>query len=852
MLIRVLAGRVLLSLAGPSLSFLFPLSAAAEPRPVSFHKQILPILERRCQVCHPAHNPQAALSLVSHQDLLKGGQSGPAVVPGRPESSLIVARISGDKPAMPQAGEPLSSAEVQLISRWISEGANNDTPQGQVSRKKIWWSFRPLERPEIPTVELGWARTPIDRFILAKLRADGLKPSREADRRTLIRRVNYDLHGLPPTPEQVESFVNDPSPTAYENLVAQLLDSPRYGERWGRHWLDVVHYGDTHGFDQDRRRLNAWPYRDYVIRSLNEDKPYQQFVQEQLAGDVLQPDNPDSVVATGFIAAGPWDSASHKTLQEDSFNRKTARLLDRDDMVAATMSTFNSVTVHCARCHDHKFDPITQEDYYSLQAVFAGIERIDRPYDTDPDISRRRRALRERQRGIAIEIRRILEEAQERTSPAIEALEEQVFLRIDERAQLLNSMTFGDTPEGRAKNKAISAQIKIINKELRTLNTRIEKLQLAMLDPSKPARLAELRGQMKEAKASVEKLPDPEWVYGVDSYFDRFLNFVPPLTPRPIHLLHRGSPDAPGRLMNPGALSAVKGLAARFDNLQPDDEGARRRALAAWIVDRNNPLTWRSIVNRVWHYHFGKGIVDTPNDFGRMGSEPSHPELLDWLAVRFRDNGQSLKKLHYTILTSSVYRQSSEIESAFSEIDAGNRFLWRMNRRRLDAEAVRDSLLYVAGNLDLTIGGPPAEQFVYIEDFSPRFDYANFDVDSPASKRRSVYRFLVRSVPDPFMESLDCADPSALTPRRNVTLTAIQALAMLNDPLVLSQAQHLAGRLRAHSGDLPQQLERAYGLLLGREPRESEVKLLTPYAREHGLEKLCLLLFNSNEFMFVD
>ena len=830
---------------------LLAVGAAAQPAPVSFQGQVLPILQRRCQVCHPGEGGQASLSVVSLKGLLQGGLSGPAIVPGRPGASLLIAKVGGDNPEMPRIGEPLARVEVQLISRWIAEGAKGDTPDGQ-GDDESWWSFRTLERPPVPAGDQEWVRTPIDRFVLRRLRGKGLGPSAEADRRTLIRRLTYDLHGLPPTPEQIDSFLNDPSPSAYEHLVDRLLASPRYGERWGRHWLDVVHYADSHGFDQDRRRLNAWPYRDYVIRSLNEDKRYELFVREQLAGDVVRPDDAESVVATGFIAAGPWDFASHSTLQEDTFNRKMARLLDRDDMVAATVSTFSSVTAHCARCHDHKFDPISQEDYFSLQAVFSGIERTDRPYDADPKVSSKRRALRERQRQIAIEIRSILSEARKMTSPGIQASEAQIHPLVDRRALLLNSMTLGLTTEDRAKNKAISVQTAELNEELRMLDNQIEKLRVGMLDPAEGARLARLRADMQQAKASVGKLPLPEQVYAVDSYFERFLNIVPPLTPRPIHLLVRGSPDNPDRLMVPGALSAVKGLTSRFRDLEPDDEGARRLALAEWIVARDNPLTWRSIVNRVWHYHFGKGIVGTPNDFGRMGSEPTHPELLDWLAIEFRDHGQSLKRLHRMVLTSSVYRQTSHAAPKASGTDADNRFLWRMNRRRLDAEAVRDSVLHVAGNLDLAAGGPPAEQFVYIEDFSPRFDYANFDVDSPASRRRSVYRFVVRSVSDPFMESLDCADPSALTPKRNVTLTAIQALAMLNDPLVLRQARRLAARLRARTSDASQQLALAYKLLLGRGPREDETELLLPYAMTHGMEKLCLLLVNTNEFMIVD
>ena len=373
-----------------------PLAAhAAEPDRL-FREQVAPILEMRCVHCHGVELPKGGLSLTTRAGLLKGGENGPAVVPGKPEESPLLEMISGDAPAMPQKDKPLSREQVDGLRRWVEQGAR--WPEGLALRDRRfegqgWWAFRPLTRPPLPaTRERARTGTPIDAFILSRLEAERLRFSPEADRRTLIRRLTFDLHGLPPTPEEIDGFLRDHGPDAYEKLVDRLLASPRYGERWGRHWLDVVHYGDTHGYDKDKRRDHAWPYRDYVIRSLNEDVPYGQFIREQVAGDVLAPGDPRGVIATGFIAAGPWDFVGHVELGEQTVEKLKTRVIDRDDMVSNTMSTFVSMTVHCARCHDHKFDPIPQRDYYRLQAVFAGVDRGDRPYDSR-EMDRRRLEL---------------------------------------------------------------------------------------------------------------------------------------------------------------------------------------------------------------------------------------------------------------------------------------------------------------------------------------------------------------------------------------------------------------------------------------------------------------------------
>jgi hypothetical protein len=610
-----------------------------------------------------------------------------------------------------------------VLTLWIAasclaDGAHAGEPKE--ARPRVgpdWWSLRPLVRPAVPAVrDPAWVRTPVDAFILAGLEAKGLRPSPPADRRTLIRRLTFDLHGLPPTPEAVDAFVRDPAPDAYERLVDRLLASPRYGERWGRHWLDVVHYGDTHGYDKDKRRDHAWPYRDYVIRAFNADRPYARFIREQLAGDVLYPGSPDGVVATGFIAAGPWDFVGHVELREDTVEKRKTRLLDRDDMVSTTVGTFVSLTAHCARCHDHRFDPIPKRDYYRLQAVFAGVDRGDRPY----------------------------------------------------------------CPGG--------------------------------------------------------------LVYAPVSH-----------VPRPIHVLHRGDVEQPREEVGPGSLSCVPGLEPAFRLPHPEDEGSRRAALADWLADPGNVLTWRSIVNRVWHYHFGRGIVDTPNDFGRNGSRPTHPELLDWLAVTFQGGGGSLKQLHRLLVLSSTYRQSSADNADFARIDADNRFLYRMNRTRLEAEEVRDAVLAVSGTLDPRMGGPGFEAFRFKDDHSPVYDHTAIDkINDPATWRRTVYRFTVRSVPNPLLECLDGADPNLTTPVRTTTITALQALALLNDPFMLRQSECFAALLRRVSADPRRQVEAAYRLAYGRAPTAEERDAVAGYAARHGLANACLLLFNANEFVFID
>jgi mono/diheme cytochrome c family protein len=804
MRLRIVLGLLALSLA--------PIPArAADPAQA--------LLLAKCQGCHNDQSHMSGLSMMTSAKLRQGGKRGPAVVPGHPDESVLYRLISGAQPAMPFQGQPLAAAEIAAVRAWIEKGAVWEDPQQ-------WWSLRPIRAVS--------ALSSIDAFILTKLSEKGLTPTPEAGRRALIRRLTYDLHGLPPTPEEVEAFVADARPGAYEALVDRLLASPRYGERWGRHWLDVVHYGESHGYDKDKPRRNAWPYRDYVIAAFNADKPYRRFVEEQLAGDVLYPADPDATVALGFIAAGPWDFVGHAELREGTTDKNLTRLLDRDDMVASTMSTFVSMTAHCARCHDHKFDPIPQKDYYGLQAVFAGIDRADRPFDRDPALFARRNALLQNKRELASVLRPMQDQAAGVSSAEIQQLDKQV-----EKWREISI----DNPSLRPPE---------VKRQIAEAGERRKTLVRTLLPPGVVAEMDRLSAAIAHVDASLQALPKPELVYAASNFFDPQGTFRFAPTPRPTTVLLRGNVDTPGAPANPGALSCVSGLAGSFAIAPTDPEGARRAALAQWIVNPENPLTWRSIVNRVWHYHFGAGIVDSPNDFGHMGYLPTHPELLDWLAADFRDHGGSFKRLHKQIVMSAVYRQASTDNAANARIDGENRFLWRANRQRLDAESLRDSILAVSGKLDLTMGGPSAEQFNFKDDHSPVYDYAHFDPDKPANFRRSVYRFLVRSAPDPLMDRFDCPDISMIAAKRNTTITAIQALALLNNPFFLKQAAHFATRVQAMAGDPKGQIQAAYRLALQRPPSAHEQEELLGYLSRYGLAATCRVILNTNEFLFLD
>ena len=542
--------------AGLLLSLLLAPAAFADEAPL-FGEHIRPILESRCTTCHGPDRGQADLSLVSLESIVQGGKTGPAIVPGDPAASLLLAKVSGNEPVMPPVGEPLSESEVDLVRRWIAAGAPAGSPGEGGGDSAVWWSFRPLSRPALPEARDGWARNEVDLFVAAKLAEEGLRPSREADRTTLVRRLTYNLHGLPPDPAMVSAFLSDSSPEAYERLVDQLLASPRYGERWGRHWLDVAHYGESHGYDKDKARRHSWPYRDYVIRSFNQDKPYGRFLQEQLAGDFLWPDSAEALIATGFVAAGPWDYVGHAELREGTKDKKLARLLDRDDMVAATMSTFNSLTVHCARCHDHKFDPIRQADYYALQAVFAGVDRAEQPFFEDSDLHLRGRDLWFRIGKVEDALRPYVRMLAESRSPEIDEIDQEKAELSEESKILLPKVGEVDTPETIARRMEIG-------KRLKQLDAQRKDLAIALMEGGTRAEYQRLVDHLANLEAEFKTLPDPQYVYSAASYFRTHGTFTPAWEPRPVYVLDKGSVEAPGEPARPGSVGAVPGGPARF------------------------------------------------------------------------------------------------------------------------------------------------------------------------------------------------------------------------------------------------------------------------------------------------
>ena len=996
---------------------------------VDFIKDIQPLFQRACIHCHGSEKQKSDYRLDVRETAFKGGESSaPNILPGKSSESPLMQLITGKGDlVMPPDGQRLSDSEIDLIRKWIDQGANwPDSVAGHVQDKADLWSLKPLVRPSVPASQ-DVQIAPIDAFVRTRLKEVNLSPTPEADRRDLIRRVTFDLIGLPPSPEEIDQFVSDTDSHAYEKLVDRLLESPRYGERWARHWLDTAHFAETHGHDQDRIREHAWPYRDYLIQSLNSDKPYSQFVQEQVAGDVLFPDDPSATAALGFLAAGPWDESSLRDIREDTIDRQVARYLDRDDIVATVMNNFCSLTVQCARCHDHKFDPVTQHDYYSLQAVFSGVERANRRYDADPEIQRLRTALTARKKAIelrseaaglmsddvrrkvldwekhlrqqtdswhlvnavsmkssdgailtrlpdgsilsggacpekdtvtivcapfeassqiaAIRLEVLTDASLPRSGPGrhpdngnFHLSEFEVFIEGKEQPLELiratadfsqsdweigksidhnDSTAWGIHPKEGVPHRAVfelkeplsqmsigpgeqPPRLRIVLKQLHGRSHLIGRMRICVSESANangfdviPGAIASILAvpiesrsddqrlelaayqQLEHVNREIALLPPSSLVYSAAADFEPDGSLRPPPGPRPIHILHRGDIRQPRDEVSPGSVACVSQIPSRFEISPAAPESARRVALARWLTHKENPLPWRSIVNRIWYLHFGRGIVGTVNDFGHMGEKPSHPELLDWLALEFRDGGQSIKQLHRLILTSQTYRQKVESPSKHADVitkdgesidqrltfDADNRLLWRMNRTRLDAESIRDAVLAISGRMDLRMGGPSDRQFdlqpgIHV---TPRVDYGKFDLRSDLGRRRSIYRFLFRTLPDPFMESLDCPSGDQMVPVRGNSVTIQQVLALWNDAFIAQHCEFIADRIekelagQTRFGDKSVwTIERAYRLILGRVPSEKEMKEVAQFTADHGLANLCRLLLNSNEFIFLN
>jgi mono/diheme cytochrome c family protein len=741
-----------------------------------FEMHVRPVLATRCVKCHGPDKQQGALRVDTREALLAGGDNGSAIVPGDASASLLIQAVRYDGREMPP-DEPLSEAEVDALTAWVAAGApwpeGIELPADNRSRitqqDRAHWAFQPVRAVEPPSVDdAGWARTEIDRFVLARLVSTGLGPSPEADRLTLLRRATFDLTGLPPSPEEISTFLSDEAPDAYERLIDRLLDSPRYGERWARHWLDLVRYAESDGYKQDAYRPHAWRYRDYVVRSFNDDKPYDRFAAEQLAGDEVAPDDLDARVATGYLRL--W---IYEYNQRDVRTQWTTILNDLTDVTA---DVFLGMGLSCARCHDHKFDPLLQRDYYRLQAFFAPLApRDDLPLATASQLAEQAAALAvwdER----AADVKRQLAEIE---APfARQAADRAINKFPPDIRPMLRKAAAERSPLERQLAELADRQV---HEELRNLDV------LKQLPDGEKPHYEELRKQLDALKQ--ERPAASESILGATD-----IGPVAPLTFIP--------GDRQQTPIEPGFLSVLEERPAVIEIPTAANTTGRRAALARWIGSADNPLSTRVIVNRVWQQHFGRGLVASSSDFGRLGEPPSHPELLDWLTTRFVADGWRLKPLHRRIMTSAAYRQASvrAAPELARRIDPDNRLLWRMNPRRLEAEQIRDALLAASGELDLAAGGPGAE------------------VDAP---RRSIYLRVIRNQRHPLLAAFDGPDGFGSVAQRYVTTTPTQALLMINGPWPLDRARALAGRLQREGGDTPGMLALAFRLAWGRDGSRS-------------------------------
>jgi len=886
---------------------------------INFAKEIWPLFQKHCVKCHGPEKQKSGYRIDDKELAFEGGEMGEAIIHGDSAKSPLIHFISGldEEVVMPPKGDPFNPKTVGLIRAWIDQGA--DWPDGigaKVEDRMNHWSFQKVNQPDSIKANMG-----IDDFIKQKLETKGLKLNPRTDKRTLIRRIYLVMHGVPPTPKEVEVFVNDKHLNAFERLVDRVLASPRYGERWASHWLDLVRFGETHGFEMNRERPNAWPYRDWVIQSFNEDKPYNQFVREQIAGDAL-----GAPIGTGFIVAGPVDQVRGK----DPKHHRILRMNELDDMINTTGTVFLGLTIGCARCHDHKFDPISQKDYYSMQSIFAGVNHADRtlPLNTkqktkivelEKQISQLKGKLTKYlpQRGTgkrpAVNAKLNIEKFSEveakfvrftitktsRSQPCIDELE--IFSGIENLAlaskgakassngdfkhPLHKLAHINDGKYGNPKSWIAAQNTGWVQIEL-PKPARINRIEWARDREGKLSdRLpigyhieAGLKiGEWKRIASSNDRQPftgakpdTPQYVFtGLSeaeskrgkSLFAKFEETKKQLAalqnstkvyagtftqPGPTHRLYRGDPEAPREVVIPGALE--KFVSLKLDAQTPEQK--RRLALADWIVDDINPLARRVIVNRIWQHHFGAGLVDTSNDFGRNGVAPTHPELLDWLASTLSSNGWSLKRLHRRIILSSVWQQGSQPNTKALKIDVASRLLWRFPTRRLEAEGIRDAMLRVSGVLDLKLGGQGFSGFeVQMENvrhFFPKKTYG------PADWRRMIYMTKVRQEQESTFGAFDCPDGSQGVPKRSRSTTPLQALNLLNSAFVNQQASLFAKRLEKDAGkNVLAQTNLAFELCFNRPASVGELKDAASFIKAEGLAQFTRAILNANEFVFI-
>ncbi len=900
------------------------LGQSTPPGSVDFASQVQPILARHCVACHGPDEQQSALRLDSMRGALRGGDSGEqVVVPGASGRSHLIERVTTDSPALrmpPEGAQPLSPDEIQLLKRWIEDAASWQPIAAELANRPIdHWSFRPVRTPTPPESHLGQheVQHPIDAFVVARLAREGLAAAPIASRRTLIRRLYLVMLGLPPSPDDVAQFENDQRPDAWQRLVDRVLASPHYGQRWAMHWLDLIRFGETNGFETNRERPFAYRFRDWVITSLNDDKPYDQFVREQIAGDQLgQP------VATGFLVAGPNDIVKG----QDKLLGLMQRQDELSDIVNTVGTAFLGLTTGCARCHNHKFDPITQSDFYGLQAVFAGVQHADRRLPITPEQSQRLSEIDANMADLQQQLDQLLGMATlrqpvdpkenvetwppsaaryvrfhiQQTNASEACLDELQIFAGDEnvalasrgakatssgdfvhplhklehlndgefgnarswiasartgawvqielpKTEIIDRVVWGRDRQGRYADRVATQyhidvsldgqqwQSVASSKDRRPFGTgQAHEYDLSSLESDVKRRAEAMVASLRQHSAERKVLTENNQAYcGTFSQ------------PGDVQRLFRGDPTAPREVVAPSAIASLGSLA--LTSAAPEHE--RRLALAEWITRDDHPLTARVISNRLWQFHFGTGIVDTPSDFGANGAAPTHPELLDCMASYLLQHQWSLKQLHRQLLMSGTWQQSSAPRADAMSIDAQSRLLWRFPPRRLEAEPIRDCMLAVTGQLDRTIGGPGFSAFeVELENvrhYFPKKDYG------PADWRRMIYMTKVRQEKDSVFGVFDCPDASQVTPKRSRSTTPLQALNLLNSRFVLQQAEMLAERLKNSDDKVTAQVQLAYQLCCNRQASTEETASAVRFIEQQGLHQFTRAMLNSNEFLFI-
>jgi hypothetical protein len=844
-----------------------------------FSREIRPLLEKHCFKCHGPEKQKGDLRLDTKEGAFAPGESGEkAILPGHASESLLIKLVSSqdDTERMPSKGDGLSAGEIDLLKRWIDAGADWPatvaTAAGAARSEMIvtdddrkHWAYLPISTPPLPAVKnTNAVQTPVDQFILARLEDKNLELSPPADTRKLVRRIYFDLIGLPPTPEQIELFVQASATdrrSAVAALVDQLLASPHYGERWARHWLDVARYADSDGSESDADRPTAHHYRDFVIRSLNDDLAFDTFVRWQLAGDELEPDNPQALAATGFIVAGTHAALSDKLMEEERMRERSNEL---DDMIATTGSAMLGLTLACARCHDHKYDPVPRRDYYRIQCAFNGGDRAEVPLASLEEARRYREAKAKWQGEFDAAKKQWgdwFPEIKKRHETAVRhAKIDALKVNDDEKVLLKNNL---ETKEAKDLANKFPEQLKVEDKDFRPFLTEEER--------------AEWDAREKAVKdVDARKPKAPPTAYGFADFGNK---------PRETFLLARGDFHARSEPVELGFLTALtRGktpadywTAARAESRRTDST-QQRRAMAEWMTDLEHgagALVARVMVNRVWQHHFGQGLVRTVNDFGARCDPPTHPELLEWLANEFVKSGWKLKPLHRLIMTSAVYLQDTAFDAAKEKLDPDNRLLWHRRPQRVESEILRDSMLAVSDTLNPQMFVPSFKSPVAPEAIQARNmkdPYPNDLKDTPETRRRSVYMFHKRVVHQPLMQAFDGPDAAASCGRRENTTVAPQALALLNDKFVRARALDFAQKVEKKAGaQIEAQCRLAWSLALGREPSTTELQSGTAFldtqlqqhstrdpgnpktdAQNLALADLCQAIFAMNEFIYVD